>query len=1143
MNKILNIILVFSLGLLFTNNIFSQTTKRATGYDQIKSRIDAGVQKSLLHKTSSADTAIKAKKGEDDQWMNKLSKTSGYDDRKSFFMNGNLISGSIYNYGGIAPGAGLLRHVNNMVWHGMGDLYQFMPMVLASVVGKDGKRYHISSDALNDSYGRDVSPDGTLIYGWEPLPEYADPNQPDMASSSAADKDGDGKPDSWPYSWYSKSQGKYVWPGYLSQDATSADLEVFWGMDDRDNREFPYYPFYPDTLRMGLGIKVEGRALQWSNSLAEDCIFFVYQIYNVSSHDLDTVRFGMYGDIDVGGGLPTDNSSEAQDDYGYFISPHDSTVPLYARNMIYCWDGDGKGHLGLPTHYDGCKFLESPGNETDGIDNDGDGMIDESQTNGIDDDHDWNPFTDDLGMDGVANTLDEGEGDGVPTAGKILPTGERDPLLPGEPDFELTDLHESDQIGLTSFNSWTWSTDGIRNDESMWTRTTPGNFAEITQNADITFVYGSGNISMKAGAVKRFSIALLCGEDLNDILLNAATVQKIYDANYKFYKPPIKPTITLVPGDKKVTLYWNSISEKSVDPLLGEDFEGYVIYRSTDPLFGDIATITDGKGNSFLSEPLKDASGNEAKWDLVDDWKGYHPVEYEGRGVKYYLGNNTGLVHSYVDSNALVNGLTYYYAVVAYDHGDAISVPPTETTKSITTDPITYRITYSSNTGSAIPGPRAAGYIDPDATSGKDVSHVSGISTAAVNLKVLGDLEVESGKVFELAISDTLKSSLSTSVIKNYSLICNTPTTQTAILVDTNYTKLGTANLVNDNSFSVKSASGTVYALNTDYLFNFSSGLIRRSSKSSIPTNSTVKITSKYYPIYQSTLLSGEDGNPVFDGILLRVQDKLLDLDLKRSKWTQGKCNYIPSLGLASVGQKIKYGADYEIKFSKNKIDSAYCVIGGRIQKWPVNYSVKNVTENSLISTYLVENSATRDSAWSPGEEIVFIKPGGTVVQTTWGLTLSKPTDSTVTAIDPTDGDVYFFATTRPLSSTDKYSFTTTGVTYSSELAKSKLDKIRVVPNPYVAYTVLEPSDILPGQLRGERRIYFDNLPPKATIRIFTLAGELVTKIEHNSSLENGREYWNLLNDDNLGVAFGMYIAHVDCYDLGSKVLKFGLIK
>jgi len=1141
MKKLLNIFLVFTFALLMTESVFPQQTKKATDYERIKSRIDAGVQKAPVNKSGSAENQVK--KGEDITWMNKLSKTSGYDDRKSFFMNGNLVSGTIYNYGGIAPGVGLLRHVNNMVWHGIGDLYQFMPMALASVKGTDGKQYHISSDALNDTYGRDVSPDGKLIWGWEPLPDYADPNQPNMASSGALDSDGDGKPDSWPRSWYNSTLGKYVWPGYLSQDATSADLEVFWGMDDRDNREFPYYPFAPDTLRMGLGVKVEGRALQWSNPLAEDCIFFVYTMYNVSSKDLDTVRFGMYGDIDVGGGYSADPTEEAQDDYGYFISPFDSTVPLYARSMIYCWDGNGRGHLGLKTHYTGAKFLESPGNQDDGIDNDGDGMIDESQTDGIDNDRDWNPATDDVGIDGIANTLDEGEGDGIPTAGKKLPNGDRDPLLPGEPNFELTDLDESDQIGLTSFNTWTWSTDGIRNDENMWRRTTPGNFEEITQDADITFVYGSGNFSLRAGDVKRFSIALLFGEDLNDILLNAETVQKIYNANYRFYKPPAKPHITLVPGDKKVTIYWDNVAEASIDPLLGNDFEGYVIYRSTDPLFSDIATITDGKGNAFLSEPLKDPNGKEAKWDLVNGWKGYHPLDYAGRGMKYYLGDNTGLVHSYVDSNKVINGQVYYYTVVAYDHGDDIGVPPTETTKRVIIDPITGQITYDPNTGKAIAGPRAAGYSAPDATSGSGVNHVAGNATAAINFNILGDLLVETGKEFVLTLSDTLKSGTSKLLQKNYSLLCNTPITQSAPLVDTNYSKLKIGNLINDNSFSIKDAAGKTYAMNSDYIIDFARGLVRRTANSTIPSTSIVRVTSKYYPVYQSILFNNEDYNPVFDGIVMTVKDDELNIDAVKSKWVQGNSNYIPKVALASVGQKTKYPADYEVKFSKNKIDSAYCSIGGRIQKWPVNYSVKNITENALITTYLVESPSSRDSAWSPGEEIVFIRPGGTVAQTTWGLTFTKPTDSTVIAKAPTDGDVFLFATKRPLTKVDKYSFVTRGAEYDSENAKSKLDKIRIVPNPYVAYNEIEPSDLLPGQLRGERRIYFDNLPPKATIRIFTLAGELVKKIDHIGNLENGREYWNLLNDDNLGVAFGMYIAHIDCYDLGSKTLKFGLIK
>ena len=54
------------------------------------------------------------------------------------------------------------------------------------------------------------------------------------------------------------------------------------------------------------------------------------------------------------------------------------------------------------------------------------------------------------------------------------------------------------------------------------------------------------------------------------------------------------------------------------------------------------------------------------KWDLRNDWKGYHPVPYLGRGLMYYLGDNSGLVHTFVDSNEVRNGQTYYYAVVAY---------------------------------------------------------------------------------------------------------------------------------------------------------------------------------------------------------------------------------------------------------------------------------------------------------------------------------------------------------------------------------------------------------------------------------------------------------------------------------------------
>jgi len=84
-------------------------------------------------------------------------------------------------------------------------------------------------------------------------------------------------------------------------------------------------------------------------------------------------------------------------------------------------------------------------------------------------------------------------------------------------------------------------------------------------------------------------------------------------------------------------------------------------------------------------------------------------VPFQGRGVHYYLGDNAGLRHSFVDSNGVINGQTYYYGLVAYDHGDSLGIPPTETTKKISVDPITGKLVFDSNTASVIPGPRASG--------------------------------------------------------------------------------------------------------------------------------------------------------------------------------------------------------------------------------------------------------------------------------------------------------------------------------------------------------------------------------------------------------------------------------------------------
>ncbi|KAB2926282.1 MAG: hypothetical protein F9K22_00100 [Bacteroidetes bacterium] len=1136
-----------------------------------------------------------------------LWKSGSQADRKYFLMNGNLIVGNIYNYGGISPGDGLVRHVNNMVWRGLGDIYQFGPIVAAEVTDTSGKVIHISSDAINDTYARDFNPsNNTILYAWQPLPDYADPASPVMASSGALDlSPRDGKPDSWPRQWYNPSKGQYVWPGYLRQDVPNADLEVLWGMDDRENDEFAYFPFGTDTIDAtlnkpirGLGVKMEGRALQWSNALAQNTIFFVYTAQNYSTRDLSDVYFGMYGDIDVGGGSP-----ENQDDLGFFISPLDTVIrgtttpiPLYSRNIVYLWDNDFKGELGLRTHYTACKFLESPGNPNDGKDNDGDNLSDESQTNGLDDDGDWRAASDDVGIDGVPETGDFGENDGIPTPGVKRADGTVDELRPGEPNFELTDLDESDQIGLTSFRSWRWTERLLRDDEATWYLLDSGFVDNSIPNfSDVIFQYGSGRIRLNKrgtdGSIKRFSIALLMGVDLNDLLTTAQTVQLIYNQNYQFYRPPDKPTVVAVPGDKKVTLYWDNVAESSVDPIAGEDFEGYVIYRSTDPQFSDINTVTDGKGTPILYAPLTNSIGVEAKfdiakrpepwtdinnnkkydggepyvdvnlngkWDAVieDYWKGYSPVAYADRGVKYYLGDNTGLVHMYVDSNNVINGQTYYYAVVAYDHGDSLKVPPTETTKRINIDPITSQLIFDHNTVQVVPGPRVSGYIDATltGTGPNRLSRESGTGTGFVGISIIDDLAVKDQASYRLEFRDSLKTGSTTAAQLNYFILKLTPETYTTTLIDTNFVKMGVTHLSDDSVLTVvNTATGQVYIKETDFVVDTLRGLFRKTATGAMSSlEGPFTITYRRYPQPASTYLNMEEANPVFDGMKLFVRNEPLSMDSLRSRFIidQKKIGFVvnkPSIGVEKV-------APLDIQIQFNRLDTnasgAYLFPGDTMLNTSVQkriqtpFKVVNNTNDPVRAAIPIEAIVRENrvnNKWEYGEAIVFRTPppyrtvsNNTMFQVTFTLK-----DSSYVA----GGEVFQFLTRQPFNSSDKFTFTTAAGRFSPELASRQLDRIRVVPNPYVAVNDIEPTDRLPGTTRGSRRIYFEHLPALCTIRIFTLSGELVRELHHSSNVDNGREYWDLLNRDNLGVAYGVYFAHIDAPGVGEKIVKFALIK
>lgn len=117
--------------------------------------------------------------------------------------------------------------------------------------------------------------------------------------------------------------------------------------------------------------------------------------------------------------------------------------------------------------------------------------------------------------------------------------------------------------------------------------------------------------------------------------------------------------------------------------------------------------------------------------------------------------------------------------------------------------------------------------------------------------------------------------------------------------------------------------------------------------------------------------------------------------------------------------------------------------------------------------------------------------------------------------------------------------------------ASAALDLIRVVPNPYYAYSSYETSSL-------DNRVKITNLPSKCTISIFTLDGTLVRRFQRDVGADNtdGGELntktsnldtsldWDLKNEKNVPVASGMYIIHIDAGDLGEKTVKwFGVMR
>ncbi|MBT7269856.1 MAG: hypothetical protein HN829_03085 [Candidatus Marinimicrobia bacterium] len=1037
----------------------------------------------------------------------------------------------------------------------------------------------------------DLNPLGTVEWGFYPAFGYFNETDEYPALSNLDN--------SWPTSGWPSTGLETKWPGEwngrFGRGVTYADQETYYVVNDAQDQEnlgpednVRYYPRPGKTIGDirpnvtiqsglpwgGLGLRVAVRGFQWNNPQARDAIFWEYSIANISDYDLRDVAFGYWLDNSIGG--------DGDDDLGHFDKQVD---------MAYSWDVNGIGSGGLPTGVMGFAYLESPGLAYDYIDNDNDGLVDEKRDNeatafvgateGIadlnaflefykkdsedlkdhwdaDEDQDWEDG-EDINSDGVYQ-LSEYAGDDIGIDG-VAP-GELNyngPDLDGsecnhrpdfvagvgcEPNFNTTDVSESDMVGLTAFRMFpipshapSNETNWFKNDQAMWDVIGADSTDEnVEMTSNLVEVFASGPFPLYQGRVERISMSELhsydplAGLESDDHTAPALfelkrIVQVIYEKDYRFAQPPKMPTLTATAGDGEVILTWDDVADtKTRDPFVGNinDFEGYKVYRSTDKYMSDPEVITDGYGTPMFKKPIYQC-------DLTDQ-SPHNPNPINGmshqcrgfsdfglvNGMGYNLGTNSGITHIFVD-NTVQNGRTYYYAVVAYDFGApeiGPGISPSENNAVIELDEAEAIRSIGKNVAVVVPHQPAAGYIPP--TVEIEETNLLGSGTITPIIRAQGSLNLGHSYFMTFGV-DTIET------VSGY-----------------------------DHGFQ--------YVTNEIYIYDETDSTIlvyKEDTAKYIGTNLIYRDTADYWTLDPTSIISTD----IFDGMQVEIDAGVEnpEYNYQTSGWVNG--NGIMRI-TPPVAEETMMPWKYNIVFTDD--DSAYVGVvsspSGIRDEGGASIHRTEIINNPALNFY-VQNTSFIDTATGQYEimdvvihdvndndtldlfkDRIFVgAPAGSRWKTTaFIIDFQLATEATY----PISGDVYQVDWKRPFYESDTIKFSVSADNNLNESAiATDMNNIKVVPNPYVMTNMME-SAVSNQFLNQRRRLIFTHIPADCIIKIFTVSGVLVDEIIVNNEPDNGLVHWDMLTRENLEIAAGMYIYHIEAQKTGDQKLgKFAIIK
>ena len=944
------------------------------------------------------------------------------------------------------------------------------------------------------------------------------------------------------------------------------DQDIYMEFDDRlANRDEDKTQGYP------LGLRVRVNAHSYGRSYAEDIAFFTVEVINESWRGFpldtsgdgeinvvmlpimegpDSVRYefksrgyrgtsgrGGFDYTELFGGFYFDvDSYSRKADGSYAGRTNDDDMmafdTTYDMGFIWDWDDNSTGAHNLA--YSAVKLLDTPPAPYD-LDLDGDGIFDihQGEPLGLTDWHwfDW------YKRPGVVKAETNTSGScGSDFAGDAGCPGAVDKeaimyaLMAGDTSYlrqafygwdwrDITDA--SPNTNASNYADWYFHPDGAGNLNPHFD-SLEGLEIEYPDGLDCVFIMSAGPFNLAAGDTTKFSFAILMGDppadtkNFNtppDLAKNAEMAQIMYDLKYQGFSPPEAPTVSAIGDDGSVTLYWDSKAEDSRDIVTDvKDFEGYKIYKSTD-------------GGQTWGNPNTDRIYNTdqaavgwkpiAQFDLAaDEDEALYGKAYAGPDTVapwFNLGSNTGLEHHYVDRDVL-NGVTYTYAVVAYDIG-------IDSSDSYTSDGGDWKFmleTLENFKGTSDLLPQVV-TVTPDArpsNAPKDWTVVRGdgnIGTGNVGVIPSDKSQIQGNNhVYRIVIdADPSFKSTAEAPLENNPQYINNPTyavidtTTGDTLIGWVYKQIPDPNSPGD-FISVRDTQATQAA--------------------------------RRFPVemgFKSKLGDSWGGFQLFTE---NIEEATLDTIEWVGKPKAVAPNY--TFGLSnSLGFPFSYACDYELRWGERDTTT-----NGKI----LPFTTYNITAGTRVDITAASGGSSDQTAnadfpdFYSGRRFAFKEsavPGfdSARVKTTYNLSINWPPDSLSTNRHYENGDVTQINMLKPFEKGDEFYFDATTVSEMAPVTKKLLEEVLVVPNPYIVTAAWE-QDI------NHKSVHFTHLPDECTIKIFTLNAELVYTILHQD-IFSGQAEWNLRSMNRQEIAPGLYVFTVEAPNYETFVGKFAVIR